>query len=559
MAAASADAEVLIGASGGDAGDATPAAAVDVMTNEVVERLQKKNHYERLGVADTADVATIETAYKEANARFDPEQAEPEMKEVMEQCSKLINNAMEILSDPQERKHYDNWIQGVDEGGEDIHVLITEGQLTKAGGSKKLGIKTSWKVRWFKLTTNALVYFTKKGGEMKGGVLLETVTQVRVATASECKNLIHKHAFSIVTNSEDRVYTMSCKSDEERDEWIRLVSETCNVLSFNAMGESTGTKRLTASRDHKGVTGSAISQAKDMNHMDGTEQADDVIVTGTMAEALTALVKFVDESKAANADSKMWDFRGLHIGTGVAAGKTVENIYESYLRWSQKPDDVVAQRFNVSKAFRRVLALATWQEEYADTFYATAVDLNDPEMVALSEMLPTIIPDYEFGPDAGTLEGTVPMFISLTNGKVGKGKQVKHSDEAIMRFFLGKLLPMVFDPPCQVHGIVIVEEVTGLSFFDMIAVNSALKSVEPMISTLFYKCIPVKIKALAVTVPPWWMSALLRMIRLFLNKKQTERLHALSTEQLFEMIGGANALPSGWLDGRGTHDYKSRY
>lgn len=537
-----------------DGGDA---AAFSAKTDEAFDRLKGKNYYERLEIPETADKAAILKAAEEMGKRFDPEQSAPELRDAVEQCKELIDNAINILTDEQEKAHYDNWLQGKNEDGEDAHVLIKEGELTKAGGSKKLGVKTSWKKRWFTLTTNALAYYTKQGGDLKGGILLETVTSCRLATSSECKNLIHKHGFSIDTK-EGRVYTISCHSDEERDEWIRIVTDTCKLLSYNAFGEETGSKRLTASSGHKVVTGAAVSQAKDMSESDGADYADDMIVTGPMSEAMAALEKLVDDDKAANPASKIWELRGLHLGEGLCAGKTFGDVLQSFLRWVQKPDDVISEKFNVSKAFRRAQAFAEWQEDHADKYLQKPIDTSDPEFVAMSEMLPTTIPDYELGPESQGLEGAVPMFVSLKNGKVGK-KQAKHSDEAIMRFMFGTLLPLMFDPPCQVKGIVIVEEVTGVSFFDMVSINGAIKPVEPLVSKLFYKCIPVKIKALIVTIPPWWMSALFGMVRLFLNKKQSERLHAASLEGLYELVGNANAIPSGFMGGKGTREYKARY
>jgi len=96
---------------------------------------------------------------------------------------------------------------------------------------------------------------------------------------------------------------------------------------------------------------SAIAEAKMMNNMDGQDEASDVIMCGAIGDAVRCLKDLIPEGAPAMA------LRGLHLGQmGVTEGKCVNDVYESFLRWSQKPEDKATGRFNISKAFRRLKA-----------------------------------------------------------------------------------------------------------------------------------------------------------------------------------------------------------
>ena len=73
-------------------------------------------------------------------------------------------------------------------------------------------------------------------------------------------------------------------------------------------------------------------------------------------------------------DPIRWALRGVHLGKGIALGKTLDDMYSSFLHWAHKPEDVSEKRFNITKAYRRLEAFATFQETHFDEFFNEPIE-----------------------------------------------------------------------------------------------------------------------------------------------------------------------------------------
>ena len=77
--------------------------------------VQFRDYYETLGVAKTADAAEIKSAFRKLARIHHPDVAKPKDKAAAEEKFKQINEAYEVLSDPEKRAKYDqlgaNWNQ----------------------------------------------------------------------------------------------------------------------------------------------------------------------------------------------------------------------------------------------------------------------------------------------------------------------------------------------------------------------------------------------------------------------------------------------------------------
>lgn len=84
--------------------------------------MDKKDYYSILGIDKTADKDTIHRAYLKQCKKYHPDaqsgKTEEEKKQAEEQM-KLVNEANDVLSDPQKRQYYDNFgtTEGMNRGG----------------------------------------------------------------------------------------------------------------------------------------------------------------------------------------------------------------------------------------------------------------------------------------------------------------------------------------------------------------------------------------------------------------------------------------------------------
>lgn len=101
---------------------------------------------------------------------------------------------------------------------------IKAGVLTKRSGGQ-IGIK-NWRKRWFVLTSDLLAYLDTEGGLIKGGILLEGATEARDASTAESG----KHTSCFVVATADRNFIIRAASDDDRAEWIKVITNAISAL-----------------------------------------------------------------------------------------------------------------------------------------------------------------------------------------------------------------------------------------------------------------------------------------------------------------------------------------
>jgi hypothetical protein len=233
----------------------------------------------------------------------------------------------------------------------------------------------------------------------------------------------------------------------------------------------------------------------------------------------------------------------------------VEDVHRVFLLWSQKPADRAADSFNVSKAFRRLTAFADYTTSMFDKYFTTPVDVDAADIVAASELMEILIP-REVDAKTGAAVWIMDMGrwdLSQIGDLAARGT----SHTSVMRWFFALMVRSMWDDATAIHGVVIIEAFGNMGFRGMMKVQGLFKPIEEDLNRMFYGVMPFKMNAAVLVGCPWWLSALIAFMRLFISKKMSARIKNLSDVDTVEEMGGPAALPVGFLGG--TCEYESRY
>ena len=74
-------------------------------------------------------------------------------------------------------------------------------------------------------------------------------------------------------------------------------------------------------------------------------------------------------------------------------------------------------------------------------------------------------------------------------------------------------------------------------------------SIEKEMNTLFYSTTPIRMHQVILTGSPWWLTALLAFMKLFMSRKMGERIVNTTVEDMVVRIGGPSFLPKGIANG----------
>ena len=223
--------------------------------------------------------------------------------------------------------------------------------------------------------------------------------------------------------------------------------------------------------------------------------------------------------------------------------------------WCQKEEDRNGDSFNVSKAFRRLEAFADYQTRMFEKYFSTPIDIESEQFKKVVQLMDIKIPK-----DVHAETGAVVWVMDLQKWDMASFKELESiglSLTDVMRWFWSLMLTSMFDDVTCIHGVVIVEGMDGLGLSGMMSWQSALKPIETDMNEMFYGITPFKMKACVLVGVPWWLSALLAFMRLFISKKMSERIKNYSEESCQKYMGGVEYLPNGYFGG--TLSYEERY
>lgn len=311
-----------------------------------------------------------------------------------------------------------------------------------------------------------------------------------------------------------------------------------------ALADSTNAADLT----EKDLKRSLASDAKAMNNMEGKDKKGDVHVE-TMASAMEALIGMIP------AEDFRFEYQSLHLGKGLCEGYTKDHVHRAFLLWSQKPSDREIDSFNVSKAFRRLTAFADYTTEMFDKYFTEPVDMDASDIVAASRLMEILILQ-----ETDPATGAVVWIMDLSAWDMRNYNDIESvgtSHRSIMRWLFALMLRGMWDDNTLVNGVIIIEAFGNVGMRGMLKTQGLFKPIEDDLNKMFYGVMPFKLKCCILVGAPWWLSALIAFMRLFISKKMSQRIKNLSDADVVRQMGGVSCLPIGFLGG--TRPYEPRY
>lgn len=308
------------------------------------------------------------------------------------------------------------------------------------------------------------------------------------------------------------------------------------------------TKEKPTTSDKKELKQSILSEANAMNKMEGKDEKGDIRVQ-TMKKAMESLVSLIPEDGGKDGKFK---YASMHLGSdiGPCVGKTRDDVHRAFLLWSQKEKDRENDSFNVTKAFRRLEAFADYQLRMYEPYFNTPVDITSKAIIKASQFL-------NIKTLADTCDGAVVIIIDLAKLDYEGLDNKDYDMKDFLRYYWAYMLNTMFDDAACSQGSIIIEGLGGCGISDMYKMNRIMKPIENDMNEMFYGVMPYKMKMVILVGTPWWLSALIRFMRLFLSKKMSSRIKNLYMKDMYKIIGGADRLPLGYLGG--TKEYVERY
>jgi hypothetical protein len=374
--------------------------------------------------------------------------------------------------------------------------------------------------------------------------------------------------------------------------WFRKVPKYCSVCGRGSAKVERETCQycrasewITAQDGAESFKWTVAHEATLMNSMEGTDNSNDEIMVCSLQEAITALRSMMETIATSERQrgERSFELRGVHFGKGAAVGKDIDDLLRAFLYWAQTPECREAERFNISKAMRRLESFAQFQEKYFDQYFSDPVLPSEAGFASVADTFNLMVwisctrvyrhaRTYQcivfrsFWRTTHSLRASmlqVPKWTSKDGhvmwimgfGAMQLSSEVCHV--ATMRYFWYYNLQSVFDYQCAIEGVVTIEILDGMSFLEMINFHCKFAKVEKAMQDLFYCCVPVKVKTIVLVGSHWWINMIVAITRMLTSKKMSERIVNTDKAGMHARFGGPESFPTGFC--HGSREYVERY
>ena len=308
--------------------------------------------------------------------------------------------------------------------------------------------------------------------------------------------------------------------------------------------------RLGTSWSH--VFGSYLDVVKTAHGKDmgGDVYADDIESGVVMLQNMVAQA-IKDAGGEGTKEGQKWAFAAVPL---QEFGATIDDVYVAFLRWSgvdsSDEDEHEACNLkggvnkreifpiNVTKAFRRLTAYATWMDEQRDILLDPPLNLDSVRQ-AKNLLYSRVTHD-----DCGR----VVWWLDLGQTNFKQMKDLAH--EEILRFFVWLSHLIMTDESAQRNGIMFLDSMDAVSFYQYMTMLPYQLGIT--IDKFMIGVTPLKTKLVVFLKRPRWFDVGFGLLSVFLPARMKMRVSQPDTEQAsIEDIVGSN-IPVGFDGYNGT-------
>uniref|UniRef100_A0A7S0AVP7 CRAL-TRIO domain-containing protein n=1 Tax=Minutocellus polymorphus TaxID=265543 RepID=A0A7S0AVP7_9STRA len=366
------------------------------------------------------------------------------------------------------------------------------------------------------------------------------ITSEHNQPSATCSSDTNENGSAACSNSapEDDIHVDgdSIKSDEESPKSLRDFMKVFN--------------RLGTSWSH--VFGSYLDVVKTAHgkDMEGDVYADDIESGVAMLQNMVAQA-LKEAGGEGTKEGQKWTFDAVPL---QEFGATMDDVFVAFLRWSgvdsSNEDEHEACKLkggvnkreifpiNVSKAFRRLTAYATWMDEQKSVLLDPPLTLDSVRQ-AKSLLYSRVTHD-----DCGR----VVWWLDLGQTKFKEMKHLAH--EEILRFFVWLSHLIMTDENAQRNGIMFLDSMDSVSFYQYMTMLPYQLGIT--IDKFMIGVTPLKTKLVVFLKRPLWFDVGFGLLSVFLPTRMKKRVSQPDAEQAsIEDIVGSN-IPVGFDNYNGT-------
>lgn len=367
-----------------------------------------------------------------------------------------------------------------------------------------------------------------------------------------------KEAASTTTCSDHNQPSSSTYSSENNDSGSATCSDSAPEDNNKSDEESPKSlkdfmkvfNRLGTSWSH--VFGSYLDVVKTAHGKDmgGDVYADDIESGVVMLQNMVAQA-IKDAGGEGTKEGQKWAFAAVPL---QEFGATIDDVYVAFLRWSgvdsSDEDEHEACNLkggvnkreifpiNVTKAFRRLTAYATWMDEQRDILLDPPLNLDSVRQ-AKNLLYSRVTHD-----DCGR----VVWWLDLGQTNFKQMKDLAH--EEILRFFVWLSHLIMTDESAQRNGIMFLDSMDAVSFYQYMTMLPYQLGIT--IDKFMIGVTPLKTKLVVFLKRPRWFDVGFGLLSVFLPARMKMRVSQPDTEQAsIEDIVGSN-IPVGFDGYNGT-------